>query len=148
MIDNHPFWLTPFPLYVMNAPVGATRIVATMRLHNFKGEFVLRVGPAANGGTCEQLQTPFGVSSGCGPHKTQPNENDVAFDSIGSISYLKGPLGRNIATLDLQYSDGTHQRLPIQHGYVLFEIPPGKQPHQLISRNRVGGIITARYISR
>jgi hypothetical protein len=142
---HRPVWL--IPEYVMDTPTGPSHVVATMKLHNGRGTFVLRVGPSAGGGTCEQLQEPpFGVSSGCDPHKPTPDEIQIADDYIEGVSFLKGPVGSNVQRLEMRYGSGPSQTVPIQHGYVLFQLLGERRPLTLVAYDHAGRVLATSHL--
>jgi hypothetical protein len=92
-------------------------------------------------------------------HKTKPDEIDVFKDLLSNphppdqlVVYLKGPVGTDVAPVELVYRDGTRQQLPIRHHYVLCQLNSrsfvaGHTPIELTAHNRAGRVIVARYVS-
>ena len=151
LIDTSHAFLRP--LFVSTSPVGPSQFTLTLRLRGNLGNLVLRVGPAARGGTCNMLTTPWGGSTSCGPDMTTADEINVYRDLFGNprpphqqIIYLTGQVGSSIATLELHYPDGSHKTLPIHHHWVLYQLNPNHPPNELIGRNQAGTIIATQRI--
>jgi len=147
----------PFPLRLRMNPTGPAEFTITLRLRHTPGTLTLRVGPAADGGTCTQLQSSNGTFFSICGHHVSADAIHVHLGSIGSprqprsqVLYLEGPVGTNIAKLELLYPNGSHAGIPIEHGWVLYELNPAEQPtpSKLIARDTSGAVVATQAVGR
>jgi hypothetical protein len=89
-------------------------------------------GPASGGcGPVPKRSLPSAMSSGVG-------ENQAVL--------FQGPVGAEIARVDLVWDDGTREQLQIEHGFVLKQIDPNgvRFPSKLVGRDRTGKVVVER----
>lgn len=159
--------ITPSPVpfipqrFVSGSPTGVNRFTITVPLPNHKGNLVLKVGPAARGGSCSELQVSSWSSLGgmsmreCGPNKPGPDGIEIrrGYSSMPfhrpavTVQYLKGQVGTDIATLELVDRDGSRHPLPIHHHWVLSPINPADPPTKIIGRNATGNIVVTQRVN-
>jgi hypothetical protein len=143
---------------------GAGWFTLTIRLLQNQGSFRLTVSPQPGGGTCAWLDASWAsggsvVIGGCGPYTTAPDAVGVARDLLGNprrphqlVTYLKGPVGVDVARLDLLFRDGRRTPLPIRHHWVLDQLDQASftgrhQPMELIGRDANGHVLFTRHVS-
>jgi hypothetical protein len=165
--DQQGKMITPSPVplimqrFVSGSPTGVSRFTITVPLLDHKGKLVLKVGPAARGGSCSQLQISSwsalgGMTMlGCGPNKPGPDEIQIErgysampfHHPTEAVQYLKGQVGTDITTLELIKQDGTREALPIHHHWVLAQINPADPPTEIVARDATGNIVVTHRIN-
>ncbi|MDQ1462196.1 MAG: hypothetical protein QOI08_3680 [Actinomycetota bacterium] len=133
-------------------PIGPWRMVATLRTIGKHRLLAEKTAPGSNGTICSELVTPSGTGGGCN-RPIGPTGLDIGPTQIGTAPHgwflLDGPVGAKIHSLELRFEDGTHIAIPIQHGYILYQVNPqnfvsGHRPTELIARNTAGHIVNTR----
>jgi hypothetical protein len=133
-------------------PIGPWKTVATLRTIGKHRLLTEKTAPGSNGTVCHELVTPSGTGSGCN-RPIRPTDLDIGPTQIGTAPHgwflLDGPVGAKIHSLHLNFEDGTHIAIPIQHGYILYQVNPqnfisGHRPTELIARNTAGHIVNTR----
>jgi hypothetical protein len=99
--------------------------------------------PIEGGKTCVELKTRNGTGTGCGPPPRTDEGIQVHPTLAGSMVYVSGSVGPEVAKLELHHQDGYVVELPIVERFVLHDIPrarfeDGKRPILLIARGRDG----------
>jgi hypothetical protein len=99
--------------------------------------------PIEGGETCVELMTRNGTSTGCGPELRVDEGIQVHPTLVGSMVYVSGSIGPDVAKLELHHQDGYVLELPIVERFVLHDIPrarfeDGKRPILLVARGRDG----------
>ena len=131
--------------------VGPERSV--IRLETSTGfPLTFALAPAANGQLC-QITRYRGTGRSCGPDprdRVGPDEISIhpglwneAEDGKPLVT-LNGVVGANVARLELHYTDGSSQPIPISERFVVFEIPPAHHEDKrfvLIGRDASGDVI-------
>lgn len=104
------------------------------------------------GTTCTELDTPGGVSSGCGVAPL-PMTLPIGVTQIGRIPVglvlLAGEVGSAIASVEVRFEDGRSERLRLTDGLILYQVAradlaPGRRPVALVGRDRNGAIVVRR----
>jgi hypothetical protein len=133
-------------------PTGPWKTVATLRTIGKHRLLAEQTAPGSNGTVCSELVTPSGTGGGCN-RPIGPTGLDIGPTQIGTAPHgwflLDGPVGAKIYSLELRFEDGTHIAIPIQHGYILYQVNPqnfvsGHRPTELIARNAAGQILRTR----
>jgi hypothetical protein len=99
--------------------------------------------PIEGGKRCIELKTGNGTSTGCGPGLWTDEGIQVHPTLMGSMVFVSGSVGPEVAKLELHHQDGYVLDLPIVERFVLHDIPrprfeDGKRPNLLVARNRNG----------
>jgi hypothetical protein len=99
--------------------------------------------PIEGGKKCVELKTRNGTSTGCGPRLWTDEGIQVHPTLMGSMVFVSGSVGPEVAKLELHHQDGYVLELPIVERFVLHDIPrprfeDGKRPNLLVARNRNG----------
>jgi hypothetical protein len=133
-------------------PIGPWKTVATLRTIGRHRLLAEKTAPGSNRTVCHELVTPSGTGGGCN-RPIGPTDLDIGPTQIGTAPHgwflLDGPVGAKIHSLDLRFEDGTHTAIPIQHGYILYQVNPqnfvsGHRPTKLIAHNTAGQIVNTR----
>jgi hypothetical protein len=108
----------------------------------------LFVAKANDGGYCQIVRSDRRMSNrGCSVAVPKPRELDVGGMNFGGapggVLLLVGPVGSQIATLELRYQDGRVDPVPLHDGWALYEVVPadyaqGRRPEKLIARDTNG----------
>ena len=123
---------------------ASLRTIATDRL--VKEE----TAPTRDGGICYQVRLPTGTTGACGLPQPSPTAVDVKPTQIGAPPigvFLYGRVGKAVHSLELDFEDGTHVKVGIHHGYVLYQVNPshyasGHRPTRLVARDAAGRLIS------
>jgi hypothetical protein len=99
--------------------------------------------PTEGGETCVELETRNGTSTGCGPRLRVEQGIEVHPTLVGSMVYVSGSVGPEVAKLELHHEDGYVLDLALVERFVLHDIPrarfeDGRRPIELVGRNRDG----------
>jgi hypothetical protein len=99
--------------------------------------------PIEGGERCVELKTRNGTSTGCGAGLWTGEGIQVHPTLMGSMIFVSGSVGPEVAELELYHQDGYVLELPIVERFVLHDIPrarfeDGKRPILLVARNRSG----------
>jgi hypothetical protein len=130
-------------------PTGPWKTVATLRTIGRHRLLAVKTAPGSNSTVCHELVTPSGTGGGCN-RPIGPTDLDIGPTQIGTAPHgwflLDGPVGTKIHSLDLRFEDGTHTAIPIQHGYILYQVNPqnfvsGHRPTELVAHNTAGHIV-------
>jgi len=149
------------PLRVLNSPSGPSTFTITVHLHNGLGNLSLKIGPAAHGGSCSQLIFPWGSGLtiptwaiegyGCGPYRPKPDQIAIGRGFASNplnfhqhIQWLKGQVGADVSSVELVLHNGSHQQVPIHHGWVLYVIDQDNPPTEIITTNKNGRVVGTR----
>lgn len=108
----------------------------------------LEVGRASDGGYCVAVRSTRRPSNrGCFVPRPTPHEIGVSAMNFGGapggVLLLVGPVGSDIASLELRYEDSRVVPVPLTDGWALFEVERadyarGRRPETVIARNRSG----------
>lgn len=99
--------------------------------------------PIENNETCVERETALGTSMSCGPQPVVNEGIQVHPTLMGSMVFVSGSVGPEVAKLELHHQDGYVLGLPLAERFVLYDIPSarfeeGKRPIMLVARNRDG----------
>jgi hypothetical protein len=100
--------------------------------------------PIEGGKTCIELMTRNGTSTGgCSAQPRVDKGIQVHPTLMGSIVFVSGSVGPEVANLELHHQDGYVAELPLVERFVFHGIPSarfedGKRPILLVARNRSG----------
>lgn len=130
-------------------PVTQAQELARIRARGGSEEVSLLVARASDGGYCQIVRSDRRRSNrGCSIARPKPNEIGVSAMNFGGgapdgILLLVGPVGSDIATLELRYQNGRTATLPLSDGWALFEVESadyvqGRRPEILIGRDVSG----------
>jgi hypothetical protein len=108
--------------------------------------------PIEGGETCVELETRNGTSTGCGPLHVEEGI-EVHPTLVGSIVFVNGSVGPEVAKLELHHQDGYALELPIVERFVLHGIPrarfeDGRRPIMLVARNRNGAEVAREKVGQ
>jgi hypothetical protein len=103
--------------------------------------------------TCVRITTATGTGTGCGSQLRAEQGISVFLALSGSMIYLEGSVGPEVAELELDYQDGNSAVLPIVERFVLSDIDAshfqaGKRPYRLIARDREGNEVARQSLSQ
>jgi hypothetical protein len=103
--------------------------------------------------TCVRITTATGTGTGCGSQLRADQGISVFLTLSGSMIYLEGSVGPEVAELELDYQDGTSAVVPIVERFVLSDIDAsyfqaGKRPYRLIARDRKGNEVARQSLSQ
>jgi hypothetical protein len=133
--------------------VTKAREIASIRARNGKEAVRLFVADASDGGHCQIVRSDhLAANRGCGIPR--PAATEVAVGAMnyggapGGILLLVGPVGSDIANLELGYEDGRRAEVPVSSGWVLYEVNAhdyieGRRPTELSGRDAAGRKIAA-----
>lgn len=101
------------------------------------GRASIHVAPNRGGGLCQWLYVEGAARShGCaGPHAVLPHDVVTGGLSPGGPGYpfvYSGQFASEVGAVEMNFADGTAERLPLTDGFVLYEIPPSR----ITSRSR------------
>lgn len=134
-------------------PAGPGRNVAEISARD--GEVIaLDVAPASDGGYCMTVRSDRRrPNAGCSIPMPSPREIGVTAMNFGGgapdgVLLLVGPVGSDVATLELRYENGRVAPVPLRDGWVLFEVDranyvQGRRPESLVARSASGRVIAA-----
>jgi hypothetical protein len=122
--------------------------VARIRARGGSEEVTLFVARASDGGFCQIVRsdrTP--TNQGCSV--ARPASRKIAVTGMnfggapGGILLFVGPVGSDIAKLELRYQDGRVANIPLSEGWALYEVEiadyvEGRRPEVLIGRDASG----------
>jgi len=133
-------------------PIGPFRAVAEIRTIGANKPLVLHVAPASRGMRCASF-APAGGAGGICSKPPRPNQIDVNPNQRGAAPHgmllLWGSVGHLIVSLELRFEDGSVIRIPLHHGWALYQVNPrsfvrGHRPIALIGRNQSGRVVGMR----
>jgi hypothetical protein len=150
ILERHPFLqLSPRPSTTAEPhEVSQLREVARIRARSGAEEVTLLVAPASDGGYCQVVRsdrTP--TNRGCSVARPSADEIAVAAMNFGGapggILLLVGPVGSDVASLQLRYEDGRARTVPLHDGWALYEVDradyaEGRRPERLVGRDAAG----------
>ena len=134
--------------------VGKAREVLRINARGGTEVIVLEVARASDGGNCMIVRsdtTP--TNRGCAVPTPEPREIAVAPMQFGGaptgVQLLVGPVGAEIATLTVGFEDGRMEEMPIEDGWVLYEVARrdyavGRRPVELVGRDSSGKEIASK----
>jgi hypothetical protein len=99
--------------------------------------------PIEGGEKCVELETRNGTSGGCGSALWTDEGIQVHPTLVGSMVFVSGSVGPEVAKLELHHQDGYVLELPIVERFILHDIPrarfeDGKRPVVLIAHAKDG----------
>jgi len=128
-------------------PADKPHTVSEITAHGGE-QLALEVAPASDGGYCMTVRSDRRrPNSGCSIPKPRPREIGVTAMNFGGapggVLLLVGPVGSDIATLELRYENGRVDPVPLNEGWVLYEVGPadyaeGRRPETLVGRDASG----------
>jgi len=144
------YWPTGHePVYKPPHQVTAEHQVARIPARNGSEEVTLLVARASDGGYCQIVRsdrTP--TNQTCSVAVPAARKIAVAGMNFGGgapagILLLVGPVGPDIAKLELRYQNGRVANIPLNEGWALYEVEPadyveGRRPEALIGRDASG----------
>jgi hypothetical protein len=107
--------------------------------------------PIEGGETVVELQTRNGTSTG-GIYRVEEGI-EVHPTLMGSMVFVSGSVGPEVATLELHHQDGYVVELPIVERFVMYDIPrarfeEGKRPILLVGRDRTGAEVAREKVGQ
>jgi hypothetical protein len=144
-LQRWPVAGVPRPLFFNPKVAGPKRTV--IETTDSRGRpMQLSLIPIEGGKTCVELKTRNGTGTGCGPPSRTDGGIDVRPTLNGSMVYVSGSVGPEVAKLELHHQDGYVLELPIIERFVLHDIPrarfeDGKRPILLVARARDGDAV-------
>jgi hypothetical protein len=141
-LQRWPVAGVPRPLFFNPKVVGPKRTVIDTT--DSRGRPVrLSLIPIEGNETCVERKTALGTGTSCGPGPRGDDGIQVHPTLMGSMVFVSGSVGPEVAKLELHHQDGFALDLPIVEGFVLHDIPrarfeEGKRPILLVARNRSG----------
>ena len=150
LLEHHKlYWPTGHePEYKPPHRVTEEHQVARIRARGGSEEVTLLVARASDGGYCQIVRsdrTP--TNQGCSVARPKAGEIGVSAMNFGGapggILLLVGPVGSDIAKLELRYQNGRVVNIPLSEGWALYEIETadyveGRRPETLIGRDPSG----------
>ncbi len=144
VLEQHKFhWPTGNePEYKPLHQVTEAHQVARIRARGGSEEVTLLVARASDGGFCQIVRsdrTP--TNQGCWVAPPAPRKNFGG--APGGILLLVGPVGSDIAKLELRYQNGRVANIPLNEGWALYEVESadyveGQRPDVLVGRDASG----------
>jgi hypothetical protein len=136
-------------------PHQVTRAREVTRIRARGGEQItLFTARASDGGRCQIVRSDRRPSNRtCSvaiPHRREIGVNGMNFGGApGGVLLLIGPVGSDIATLELRYENGRVRNIPLTDGWALSEIAradyrKGRRPEVLVGRDAAGKIIATK----
>ena len=135
-------------------PVTQPRELARISSQVGSEEISLLVARASEGGYCQIVESDRRPSNrGCSIPAPKPHEIGVSAINFGGapggILLLVGPVGADIATLDLRYQNGRIATVPLSDGWALYEVEhsnyvEGRRPEVLVARDESGREIASK----
>jgi hypothetical protein len=151
LLEHHEFNWGPSRLKAVKPPHQVTRAreVAHIRARNGSEEVTLFVGRASDGGYCQIVRSDRRPSNfGCSVPRPKEREIGVNAMNFGGgppdgILLLVGPVGAEVATLELLYEDSRTATVPLNDGWALYEVDrsdyrKGRRPELLVGRDSSG----------
>jgi hypothetical protein len=150
VLEQHLFNLPTGHEPVVKPPHQVTQAHEVARINARDGseQVTLLVARASDGGYCQIVRsdrTP--TNQGCSVAPPSARQIGVAAMNFGGapggILLLVGPVGSDIANLQVRYQDGRVSDVPLSDGWALYEIeradyPEGRRPEMLIARDASG----------
>jgi hypothetical protein len=123
--------------------------VARIPARSGSEEVTLLVARASDGGLCQIVRSDrTRTNQTCSVARPGPRKTAVAGMNFGGgapdgILLLVGPVGSDIAKLELRYQDGRVANIPLSEGWALYEVETadyvkGRRPEALIGRDTSG----------
>jgi hypothetical protein len=127
-------------------PIEAFRTALSIRL--FSGKDARLDYARANGGTmCWRVFWGEMVSGTCSvvTKRSLPSVTVIGSGEKQSV-YFSGPVGSDIARVDLAWDDGSSERLRVEDGFALKQIDPHAErfPTKLVGRDENGRVVVER----
>lgn len=99
--------------------------------------------PIEGNETCVERKTALGTGTSCGPEPRIDEGIQVHPILMGSMVFVSGSVGPEVAKLELHHQDGFVLELPIVERLVLHDVPrarfeDGKRPILFVARHRSG----------
>jgi hypothetical protein len=109
--------------------------------------------PTEDNEICVEYKTRNGTSGGCGSELLVEEGIQVHPTLMGSLIFLNGSVGPEVATLELHHEDGHVLELPIVDRFVFHGIPrarfeDGKRPNLLVARDAAGAEVAREKVSQ
>jgi hypothetical protein len=117
------------------------RLLATYRFPA-AGLVRLWTAPERHGrGRCAWLSSGYPLALTCVPRGQPPAPEEIAVAPVwaGSRLILWGEAGRSVATVALEYGDGSQEGLPVSHGFVVGGLNPA--PVAAVARDASGNVL-------
>jgi hypothetical protein len=141
-LERWPVAGLPRPLFFNPKVTGPKRTVIDTT--DSRGRpLVLSFIPIEGGERCVERKTRNGTSIACGSALWTDEGIQVHPTLMGSMVFVSGSVGPQVAKLELHHQDGYVLELPIVERFVLHDVPrarfvEGKRPNLLVARNRNG----------
>jgi hypothetical protein len=143
----------PGPVAAPPRQVTQARELARIRARGGSEEISLLVARASDGSYCQIVRSDRRPSNrSCSIAPPGPRDIDVSAMNFGGapegVLLLVGPVGSDIATLELRYQDGRIAKVPLSDGWALFEVEradyiPKRRPEVLVGRGVSGSEIAS-----
>jgi len=152
VLEHREFLSPPGPFGPVVEPpheVTQARELARIRARGGSEEISLLVARASDGGYCLIVRSDRRPSNrGCSIAPPKPREIGVSAMNFGGgapdgILLLLGPVGSDIAALELRYQNGRIATIPLSDGWALYEVEradyvQGRRPEILVGRDVSG----------
>jgi hypothetical protein len=139
-------------LPVVPRSVGARRTV--IETIDSRGRpMSLSLFPIEGGATCVEIETANGTTGSCQRQVRTDEGIDIRPTLLGSLVYLRGSVGPEVASLELRHEDGFVLKLSIVDRFVLYDVPrerfvEGKRPTLLVAKDSDGAEVGRRIVPK
>lgn len=157
LVEHHPVAGLPVASAPPEPPPHAVtppREVARIAARHGTEEVTLLVAPSSDSGYCQIVRSDRRpTNSGCSVARPGARELGVGAMSFGGtpggILLLVGPVGSDIASLELRYEDGRVAPVTLTDGWALYEVDradyaQGRRPEVLVGRDASGRAVASQ----
>jgi len=155
VLERHPFLRPPTVMKPRRDMEQVTRARPVASLDTPRGERItLFAAHARDGDYCQIIRSDRRPSNRtCDVHPPRPREIRVEGFNFGGapggVVLFVGPVGRDIAMLEMRYADGDHADIPLHEGWALYRVDEthyerGHLPIELVARDAHGHVIGTR----
>jgi hypothetical protein len=156
LLEQHAFMYPPnhAPPARQPYPVTEPHEVATINARGGAEHLTLLVARANDGNYCQTVRSDRRPpNTGCSVTPPTPRTIGVAPMNFGGapggVLLLVGPVGSQVATLELRYQDDRLVTVPLHDGWAFYEVVPadyiqGRRPQTLIGLGASGGEIASQ----
>jgi len=155
LLEHHAFLRRGPVLPRVERPhqAGEARELAKIEARDGSETISLSVARASDGGWCQIIRSERTSNSGCSVARPAADQVGVEAMNFGGapdgVLLLVGPVGADIATLQLRYQDDRTANVPLRDGWALYEVErsdyaEGKRPDTLVGRDASGREIAAK----
>jgi hypothetical protein len=155
LVNRRAFqWTRPTRVFRPPHQVTHARQVARIHARHGTEQITLFVARASDGGNCQIVRSDRTPSNrGCSVAK--PAARKIAVSGMyfgglpGGVLLLVGPVGTDIAKLELRYQNHHTASIPLHDGWALYEVTPnhyanGQRPEMLVGRDTRGNIVATK----